>query len=318
MLRSVFQYVAVGVIFVLGGCAGWDADDGSVVPKKRGALLLAESATGRSAIYWPEDEAPYSIAPSALLPEPADFALQGGAIWLAFPNERQLVRLDRNLAETKRLELDFSPSAVASGSEWFFAADSAENKLYFLDPNDGYATAHSADLQARPERLYYNSGKLYALCAGGRIEIWREETLSRITTLATGGEIIDADFDRLYNLRLMVRRNDGQNLIGFIDANGDALRDFPAETSLLKIRYSPHFRQYYEREWEEDVLLGPDSTLNANVPFAGISDFEIDFDYSELYLLENDSLRKFNLKTGALSPGPFFKGRLLKGAYLYE
>lgn len=299
-------------------CKGWDADDGAVVPVKRGAVLLSESEAGKTAVFWPEEGLPVQLAPSADLPEPADLTVKGGKIWLALKLERLLLRLNDDFSIENQYALDFPPAALASGRGLFFAADAEANRLYFLDPEDDFAPAHSAELSASPQRLYYNSGKLYVLCEGGIAEVWREETLSRVAVLQTDGEIIDADFDRLYNLRIMVLRSDGQRVVGFIDANGDALRDYPATTSLLKIRYSPHFRQYYEREWEEDLVLGPDSTLGQTVPFEGVADFEIDFDYSEVYLLARDSLYAYNLKSARRRTGGPLTGSFFKAAFLYE
>jgi len=284
----------------------------------RSSYFLVESATSneksilqiQDSLVTPNWDRRLGISRNQL----GDLAGVNDQFWVSDISANRLLAID---PETEAIEDiielgELVPHYMSVGSTHILISDTLHNRLGFLNMRNSELTLRAAS--AMPLQSTYRSQKFYVLMAPNQIGVWSERAFALIDVLSLQHQINDIQVDN--QKFVVVYSGDSLLFESKIDVNTDAFTQIETPTNFQKVRLSPFSTANFEKELLTPVALTANHRI-ATLSIDQVRDFEVDFFEGELYILQKDTLNRYNAATGSSRFLSTFQGKFIR-SYFYQ
>ncbi|GAB4411356.1 MAG: hypothetical protein OHK0039_16500 [Bacteroidia bacterium] len=286
-----------GWLLLMAGCS-FDQDM-RYYPATQGAYFLVRDTLGQMSVALARAGAIERDWEGGLGWQPGEVGGLDGrglALWLANASRSELVQMrfdDGSPAVGGRYALGdtFRPVHVCVGAQRVLLCDTLHRQIAFWDI--GRERLVVMPPGALPGRALYRSGKFYLPTGGRKLQIWQEEALAIIDSLAFDHPIADlqmAEDEMIW----VLTRDSAQLYSARIDYNSNAIFEAETPRTQQKLQFSPYAHRPYGKEYTGTGQLIGGIVRPGN--FRGVSDFYLDFFDGELYFIQADSLYCFHIE----------------------
>jgi hypothetical protein len=328
MMLHIRKYFWGAACLLLLGCQSLD-DDSAYEVSNKASFLLVQTQTGYPSIYKYANhalETDWNLKAGVSNANLSDAELVDNFIWMADMAQKSIVQVGPSSAQVqeKYTSLPLTPDYFAVGRKQILVSDAHNHKLAMIKRRNGEVQMLDFDVQNRPGRCLYNSGKFYLVQNDSIIAVYDEQAMTTRAVLSTDMFITDLMLNR-YHVIVAT----GFDSVGYrqslVDANGDLLiRGTSYPVVYRKARPTQYFAAQFGREYLSDLYLRPQGLGNEIVNDSNITlvpqaeDLEADFFEGNVYYLRDAHLVVRHISTRArLDSLPFPGLQIYKGMYQY-
>lgn len=318
---QIHQYALVIISLLIISACEFDQDS-QFFPETTQAVFLTTNATEDRHLLLIEESAVDSIWEVQLgitSGAVSDISAINQELWVGSAEDRIIGLIDVNNRTLTNIQETgtFQPHFIGVGKDRVVAADTVADQLGFWDKEDFNVVI--TDLGSKPGVIAYRSGKFYIAIDRKIIVIWDERAIAERNRITTSTPIIDILIDNSVSTIAIQKDSVGlfETVVNF---NTDHASRLDVPISHQKIRYTPFLRQSLGKELTENVLL-TDSILSIRTLLSisgSITDFEVDFTESQLWILRENSLNLYRIREENEEIITSFSGSLVKSFFNQE
>ncbi|MEO1448577.1 MAG: hypothetical protein AAFV07_03565 [Bacteroidota bacterium] len=287
-------YIWLGIL-LLGACRQTDIPEG--LPIWRGTYIVWQQDSLPHLGVWdgetwrPAVESTWLAGGSAL----KQIAADQDCLWILGQQPTTLNRIDLATESIAKQLSDIplpTPTQLAVGPDNILVGDSLAAALAFwLNRQENWIEVEPL---ASPTEILYRAGRYYIATTAPAVEVWHAQSLSRIANIPFEGQILSIQADARNSVWVQTLSG-GEIREASIEINSQTIQSASTASRFLAVQYSPYIRQQFGTEYTRTVVRSSDEVIRpGNIRNA--PSFRTDFLGGEIYYVQADSLRRYNIQ----------------------